>query len=73
MRVFIFFVLLSFALVAPAYAQVHVDIGIRLPSPPRLVVVPEVRSVQYVPSGHANLFAYGGQYWAFANGPSLSI
>ena len=67
MRVFIV-ALLAFALVAPAYAQVHVDIGIHLPSPPRLVVVPEVRSVQYVPTADANLFFYGGQYWAFANG-----
>ena len=66
MRMFIG-ALLSLALVAPAYAQVHVDIGIHLPSPPRLVVVPEVRAVQYVPSGQANLFFYGGQYWAFAN------
>ena len=67
MRVFIF-ALLTFALVAPAYAQVHVDIGIRLPSLPRLVVVPEVRSVQYVPSGHSKLFFHDGRYWAFANG-----
>ena len=67
MRVLIF-ALLSFAFVAPAYAQVHVDIGIHLPSPPRLVIVPEVRAVQYVPSVQANLFFYGGQYWAFSNG-----
>lgn len=67
MRVFIV-ALLAFALAGPAYAQVHVDIGIHLPSPPRLVVVPEVRSVQYVPGAQANLFFYNGQYWAFANG-----
>ena len=67
LRVFIA-ALLAFALVAPADAQVHVDIGIHLPSPPRLVVVPEVRAVRYVPAASANLFFYGGQYWAFANG-----
>jgi hypothetical protein len=67
MRVLVF-ALLTFALVAPAYAQVHVDIGIQLPARPRLVVVPEVRSVQYVPSGHSNLFFHDGRYWAFANG-----
>jgi len=52
----------------PARAQVHVDIGIRLPAPPHLVVVPEVRTVQYVPSVSANLFFYGSQYWVFHNG-----
>jgi len=67
MRVFIV-ALLAFALAGPAYAQVHVDIGIHLPSPPRLVVVPEVRSVQYVPGAQANLFFYNGQYWAYTNG-----
>lgn len=57
------------AVLAPAaHAQVHVDIGIHLPAPPRLVVVPEVRAVQYVPAASANLFFYNGQYWAFANG-----
>ena len=65
MRVFIL-VLLAFGLVGPAYASV--DIGIHLPRPPRLVVVPEVRLVQYVPTGDANLFFYSGRYWAFANG-----
>ena len=67
MRVFIA-ALLALALVAPADAQVHVDIGIHFPSPPQLVVVPEVRAVQYVPTPSANLFFYGSQYWAFANG-----
>jgi hypothetical protein len=60
--------LLAFVLVAPAHAQVHVDIGIHFPAPPRLVVVPEVRAVQYVPAAPANIFLYSGQYWAFANG-----
>src|SRR2546429_6095453 len=60
--------LLAFVLGTPAHAQVHVDIGIHLPGPPQLVVVPEVRAVQYAPAAPANIFFYGGQYWAFANG-----
>lgn len=60
-------VLLVGMLVTPAAAQVHIDIGIHLPAPPRLVIVPEVRAVRYVTVGAANLFHYNGQYWAFAN------
>jgi hypothetical protein len=60
--------LLVFVVVAPAEAQVHVDIGIHLPSPPRLIVVPQVPAVQYVPAVQHNLFFYHNQYWAFANG-----
>jgi hypothetical protein len=47
---------------------VHVDIGIHLPAPPRVVVVPQVPRVRYVPAVQANLFFYNDQYWAFANG-----
>jgi hypothetical protein len=62
--------LFAFAFVAPAHAQVHVDIGIHLPAPPQLIIVPQVPAVRYVPAPAApvNLFLYGGQYWAFANG-----
>jgi hypothetical protein len=60
--------MLALFLAGTAHAQVHVDIGIHLPGPPQLVVVPEVRTVQYVPAASANLFFYGGQYWAYANG-----
>lgn len=69
MYMFIVVVLLVSVLVTPAAAQVHVDIGIgiQLPAPPQLVIVPEVRAVQYAPSAPANLFFYGNQYWAFAN------
>ncbi len=52
----------------PAEAQVHVDIGIHLPAPPRLVVVPQIPAVQYVPAAPANLFFYDRQYWAFTSG-----
>ena len=41
--------LLAAAPVAQAQVQVHVDIGFHLPAPPRLVVVPQVPAVQYVP------------------------
>jgi hypothetical protein len=60
--------LITLVLVAPARAQVHVDIGIHLPAPPRLVVVPEVRAVQYAAAVPVNMFLYGGQYWVFTNG-----
>jgi hypothetical protein len=60
--------LLALVFAGPANAQVHVDIGIHLPAPPPLVVVPGVASVQYAPSAPANFFFYGGQYWIFANG-----
>jgi hypothetical protein len=61
--------LLAFV-VAPVQAQVQVDIGIHLPAPPRLIIVPQVPEVRYVPAPAvpANLFLYSGQYWAFANG-----
>jgi hypothetical protein len=61
-------VLVVLASVATTEAQVHVDIGIHLPAPPQLVVVPEVRAVQWVPTAPANLFFYERQYWAFVNG-----
>jgi hypothetical protein len=60
--------LITLAFASPAAAQVHVDIGIHLPAPPPLVVVPGVASVQYAPAAPANVFFYGGQYWIFANG-----
>lgn len=68
MPVLIAALLALLATAVPAAAQIHVDIGIHLPAPPRLVVVPEVRAVQYVPAAPANLFFYSNQYWAFSNG-----
>ncbi len=59
--------LLAFFVALPASAQVAVDIGINLPAPPALEVVAEAPSVQYVPTADANLFFYGGQYWAYTN------
>ena len=60
--------LVALVFASEASAQVHVDIGIHLPAPPHLVVVPGVASVQYAPSAPANVFFYSGQYWIFANG-----
>src|SRR5438128_2362985 len=60
--------LIALVFATPANAQVHVDIGIHLPAPPPLVVVPGVASVQYAPSAPANVFFYSNQYWIFANG-----
>ncbi len=65
---FILVALLACLLAAPASAQVQVNLGFSFPAPPQLVVVPEVQAVQYVPTASANVFFYGGQYWAFANG-----
>ena len=62
------FALVALVFASEASAQVHVDIGIQLPAPPPLVVVPGVASVQYAPSAPANVFFYSGQYWIFANG-----
>ena len=59
--------LLALVSAAPAAAQMHVDIGIRLPAPPPLVVVPGVATVQYAPSAPANVFFYSNQYWIYAD------
>jgi hypothetical protein len=59
---------LALLLAAPAAAQVHVDIGIRLPAPPPLVVVPGHATVRYAPSASHNVFFYGDQYWIYADG-----
>src|SRR2546423_7079755 len=58
--------LLVLAVVVPAPAQVRVDIGVNLPGPPSLVVVPGT-PVYYAPQAPANVFLYGHQYWAFTN------
>jgi len=60
--------LLALILSGPADAQVHVDIGIHLPAPPHLVVVPGAPAVRYAPAAPANFFFYGGQYWVFNDG-----
>lgn len=50
-----------------AQAQVSVDIGIHLGSPPALVPVPET-PVMYAPSVNDNFFFYDGGYYVFRKG-----
>src|SRR3989442_5015872 len=50
-----------------AAAQVSVNIGINVPAPPHLVVVPAT-PVMYAPAVEANYFFYGRQYYVFTNG-----
>ena len=66
---FVLAALLAVAVAAPAQAQVRVgvDIGIRLPGPPALVVVPGA-PVYYAPRAPANVFFYSHQYWVFTDG-----
>ena len=64
-----FVVLAVTALVAGATvadAQVGVSIGINLPAPPSLVIIPQT-PVAYAPAVPANLFFYGGEYYVFTN------
>jgi len=67
---YIVVMLLALILSGPADAQVRVDIGIHLPAPPKLVIVPGHATVHYAPApaAPANLFFYGDQYWIFSNG-----
>lgn len=69
MKRLILVALLVTASAVPAQAQVRVgiDIGINLPGPPALVVVPGA-PVYYAPRAPANVFFYAHQYWAFASG-----
>src|SRR3989442_12833094 len=49
-----------------AHARVDVNVGINLPGPPSLVIIPQT-PVAYAPAVPANLFFYGGHYYVFAN------
>jgi hypothetical protein len=57
-------ILILMAAAVPATAQVRVDIGINLPGPPALAIVPGA-PVYYAPHAAANVFFYDSQYWAF--------
>jgi hypothetical protein len=54
--------------VAPAPAVVIAPPSITFAAPPPLVVVPSTPTVEYVPTGAYNVFAYGGRYYSFYNG-----
>jgi hypothetical protein len=55
------------ATAVPVNAQVRVEIGIQLPGPPALVVIPGT-PVYYAPRAPTNVFFYAHQYWVFGNG-----
>ncbi len=65
--ILLFVALLVAAGAVPVHAQVRVEIGIPLPAPPALVVIPET-PVYYAPSAPANVFFYAHEYWIFADG-----
>ena len=67
MRRLIFAAALVLAAALPAAGEVRVDIGIQLPGPPALVVIPGA-PVYYAPRAPANVFFYGHQYWVFHGG-----
>jgi hypothetical protein len=64
MRRLILAVVIGLAVAVPAHAQVHVNIGIQLPGPPILEVIPGA-PVYYAPRAPANVFFYGHQYWLY--------
>src|ERR687891_140514 len=64
MRRLVLGVLIVLAVAVPARAQGRIDIGIQLPGPPALVVIPGA-PVYYAPRAPANVFFYGDQYWLF--------
>ena len=74
MRKFLAATLVTAALAAPAFAEVHVGINIPAPpsivinSPPRLVVVPGVPTVQYAPDLGFNFFVHDNAYYTYHNG-----
>src|SRR2546427_12387958 len=59
-----FVALLVAAGAVPVHAQVRVEIGIQLPAPPALVVIPGT-PVYYAPSAPANVFFHAHDYWIF--------
>lgn len=68
MRRLLLAVLMVAAMAASSHAQVHINVGIQLPGPPTLAVIPGV-PVYYVPRAPENIFFYGHQYWLYhANG-----
>lgn len=66
MKPFMFGALLVAALAGPVAAQVRIDIGVQLPGPPLLIVIPGT-PVYYAPRAPANVFFYAHQYWIFAD------
>ena len=65
--IFLLVALLVAAVAVPVHAQVRVEIGIHLPAPPALVVIPGT-PVYSAPRAPANVFFYAHEYWIFADG-----
>jgi len=61
---FVLAALIVAVLAAPGHAQVQINVGIALPGPPALVVIPGA-PVYYAPHAPANVFFYGYRYWLF--------
>lgn len=57
MRRLVLAALIVAALAAPSQAQVHVNVGIALPGPPTLAVIPGA-PVYYAPGAPVNVFFY---------------
>ena len=64
MRALVLAVLIVAAVAAPGQAQVQINVGIELPGPPALAVIPGV-PVYYAPRAPKNIFFYGHQYWLY--------
>ena len=64
MRALVLAVLIVAAVAAPGQAQVQINVGIELPGPPTLAVIPGV-PVYYAPRAPKNIFFYGHQYWLY--------
>lgn len=64
MRRVVLAVLIVAAAAAPSQAQVQINVGIELPGPPTLAVIPGA-PVYYAPRAPANIFFYGHQYWLY--------
>ncbi len=58
---FVLAALLALAVTEPVHAQVGVNIGIQLPGPPTLTVIPGA-AVYYAPRAPENIFFYAHQY-----------
>jgi hypothetical protein len=65
MKRFVLAALLALTVAEPVHAQVGVNIGIQLPGPPTLRVIPGA-PVYYAPRAPENIFFYAHQYWLFA-------
>ena len=69
--IFLLVALLVAAVAVPVHAQVRVEIGIHLPAPPALVVIPGT-PVYSAPRAPANVFFYAHEYWISPTADGMS-